>query len=478
MDGCSCFLDNIGQPKCAQPVPAHSRSGVVVGVVFALLLTAARASAAEPLFAKPGGSGTACSQMTPCSLTKAIELAQAGGSVVLEPGSYSPEAFFVNKAIDIGGAQGTASTTVIEVTTGGFAQVNSPGVVVHDLTFRITGTAGGLNLISGTAERVTVSTFGSTGGGACVIDAQGAAPPLLRDSVCWAHGTQPTQRAGELILSSGLTSSAVLRNDDFIASTSSGTGLRVSATTAGTHLTVEAVNVIAEGAAGDVRATGTAGGQATLTLSHSNFASPTTEGEATVTAATANGNQSGVPLFVDPAGGNFREQATSPTLEKGLTEPANGTLDVAGALRTRSSCTNPTEFTDIGAYQLNSGPVPPCAPPPGSGSGGSSKVLNGGSSGHLTIGKLQRSPRNGTAVLSVTVSGAGTLTLTGKGVKKVTRTIRTAGRQRLRIVPRGRFKNTLSTSGKLKLPVIVSFAPAVGSSTQVRRKLTLLENVR
>jgi hypothetical protein len=143
----------------------------------------------------------------PCQLTKAVEEVQAGGSVVVEPGTYSPAAFFLNKAVDVGGLQGAGASTVIEVTTGGFSQVNSAGAVVHDLTFRTSGTAGGLNLLSGTAERIVSKLVGSSGGGACVLDAQGGTPPLLRDSVCWADGTTAGEAGAELLLSSGLTSS-------------------------------------------------------------------------------------------------------------------------------------------------------------------------------------------------------------------------------------------------------------------------------
>jgi hypothetical protein len=436
-----------------------------------VLLVAAPASAAEPLYAGPFGSGTACTHAMPCQLTKAVEEVQAGGSVVVEPGTYSPEAFFLNKAVDVGGLQGAGASTVIEITTGGFSHVDSPGAVVHDLTFRTSGTAGGFNLLSGTAERIVSKLVGSSGGGACVLDAQGAAPPLLRDSVCWADGTTAGEAGAELLLSSGLTSGAVLRNDDLISAASGGFGLSVSASSSGTHFAVEAVNVIAKGPSKDVRARGTSGGQATVTLSHSNFSTQVVEGEATASAPTANGNQQAAPLFVAPASGEFRELPNSPTLEMGLTDPENGSLDLAGALRTRSTCTE--TFTDIGAYQLTSAPVPPCTPPPGSGGG------NGGGapSNRIKLGKLKRSLNNGTAVLSLTVPGAGKLTLSGKGVKRVTKTAHAAGRLKLRIVPTGQFKANLASRGKVKLSVTIGFAPTGGTAAQVQKKLTLLEKV-
>jgi hypothetical protein len=446
---------------------------LTLGVVTGVLLAAAPASAAEPFYASPFGSGAACTHAMPCQLTKAVEEVQAGGSVVVEPGTYSPAAFFLNKAVDVGGLQGAGASTVIEVTTGGFSQINSAGAVVHDLTFRTSGTAGGLNLLSGTAERIVSKLVGSSGGGACVLDAQGAAPPLLRDSVCWADGTTAGQAGAELLLSSGLTSSAVLRNDDLISAASGGFGLSVSASTAGTHFAVAAVNVIAEGSSKDVRARGTTGGQATLTLSHSNFSTQVVEGEATASAPTANGNQQSAPLFVAPASGEFRELPNSPTLEMGLTDPENGSLDLAGALRTRSTCAE--TFTDIGAYQLTSAAPPPCTPPPGSAGGNG----GGGSppSNHIKLGRLKRILNNGTAVLSLTVPGAGKLTLSGKGVKRVTKTAHAAGTLKLRIVTTGRSKANLGSRGRVKLSVTIGFAPTGGTAAQVHRKLTLLKKV-
>jgi hypothetical protein len=266
---------------------------------------------------------------------------------------------------------------------------------------------------------------------------------------------------------------AVLRNDDLISAASGGFGLSVSASSAGTHFAVEAVNVIAKGPSKDIRARGTTGGQATLTLSHSNFSTQVVEGDATASAPTANGNQQAAPLFVAPASGEFRELPNSPTLEVGLTEPENGSLDLAGALRTRSTCTG--TLTDIGAYQLTSAPVPSCTLPPGStgGSGGA----GGAPSNRIKLGKLKRSLHHGTAVLSLTVPGAGKLTLSGKAVKRVTKTVHAAGPLKLPIVPTGRIKTSLGSQGKAKLSVTIGFAPTGGTAAQVRKKFTLLEKV-
>lgn len=442
---------------------ARSSLGLVVGA----LLLAAPAAAAEPLVASPAGSGTACTQAMPCQLEKAIELAPVEGAVRVDAGTYSPLGFFLNKAVDVGGAVGAAATTTIEITSGGLSQVDAPGAVVHDLTFRTSGTAAGLTLLSGTVERVVSSLVGTSGGGACVLDAQGATTPVLRDSVCWAHGATSTQRAGELLLSSGLAKSAVLRNDDFVSTASGGVGLRVSASSPGTQFSVEAVNVIAQGLGEDVRVAAGGGAQAALTLSHSNFTSPASEGGATVTLPTANGNQQGAPLFVNAAGGIFQEAPGSPTLDAGLVDPANGALDLAGALRTHSTCT--ATSTDIGAYQLVSAAVPPCAP---SGGGGGGQAP----SNRIALGSLKRNPRTGTAILAVTVPGPGRLALSGGGIGKLLRSPSRAGTLRLRIVPRGAARARLAARGRLRLRVTVSFTPTGGTEARRSRRLTLFEH--
>jgi hypothetical protein len=57
-------------------------------------------------------------------------------------------------------------------------------------------------------------------------------------------------------------------------------------------------------------------------------------------------DQSASPLFVNAAGGDFREAPASPTIDAGLDSPLNGLTDLAG---------NPREIgahTDIGAYEF------------------------------------------------------------------------------------------------------------------------------
>jgi hypothetical protein len=101
-----------------------------------------------------------------------------------------------------------------------------------------------------------------------------------------------------------------------------------------------------------------------INLSHSNFEEVATEGTGpvSVTSSTAAGNQTAAPVFVDEAGGDYREQATSPTRLAGdLGVVLPGELDLAGNSRT-TNCVG-TVGVDIGAYQFEC-PAPPVVTPP------------------------------------------------------------------------------------------------------------------
>jgi hypothetical protein len=107
-----------------------------------------------------------------------------------------------------------------------------------------------------------------------------------------------------------------------------------------------------------------------INLSHSNFADIEGEGETEITPPGTAGNQIAAPVFVDPAAGDYRETASSPTKFAG--DPAvvlPGETDLAG--NPRAVTCQGTSLVDIGAYQLGECP-PPTAPPAGSTGGDSS----------------------------------------------------------------------------------------------------------
>jgi hypothetical protein len=446
-------------------VAVRSRFLTFAIALVAGAVTASPALAATTWYASPVGSGAACTQAAPCALKKAAEEeAQNGDGVVLEPGTYTlTESLGVNKAINIGGETGAAAT-VVKTTSLNSVVVSNEGAVVHDLT---TLGEGGLILSKGTAERLFVSYTGTSS--ACTVTVL-AAPPVLRDSVCWSHRALVSAAGALAAASVGATGTIVLRNDTLIAATSEGNGLHAQASSTG-RLTVDATNVIADGPHGDVEAilSGT-GVLAAVNLANSVFQTAKVEGGAAtpITAPGTNGNLTAAPTFVDAASGNFAEATGSPTIDAGLTDSLIGATDLLGNPRSLPSCIGGTPVPDIGAYEFVptvACPTPPPTPTPTP-------------SNAIKLGKLTKDVKKGTATLLVTVPDAGQLTLSGKGVKKVTRGSKGAAKLKLPITPVGSAKKKLATVGSAKLSLTLRFVPTGGTAAKRAKSVKLVKSLR
>jgi hypothetical protein len=107
----------------------------------------------------------------------------------------------------------------------------------------------------------------------------------------------------------------------------------------------------------------------------------------------------------------------------------------------------------------------------------------------FSFGKLKRNLERGTAILPVTVPGAGTLALTGKGVVRQqastsrarsgkaeavasTRTVK------LLVKPNGKAKGKLSRRGKAKVKPVVTFTPSGGPAVAQPKKIKLVKTTR
>ncbi|MBS1844716.1 MAG: hypothetical protein JST53_09895 [Actinobacteria bacterium] len=151
-----------------------------------------------------------------------------------------------------------------------------------------------------------------------------------------------------------------LRNDTLIATGPESVGIALFVTNPAATVTIDATNVIAAGTHLDAEAGATPGGTAAIVFDHSNL--DTSKGTVTATAS-----QAAPPLFVNAAGGDYREAASSPTVDAGIDDPANGATDLAGNARALSAfltCGSPPPpaITDIGAYE--SVPAQPSCPNP------------------------------------------------------------------------------------------------------------------
>jgi Divergent InlB B-repeat domain len=307
------------------------------------------AAAASVRYASQLGSGPQpCLQTAPCDLVTAATGTGADGvangdQVVVEPGTYSlASELDIEDAINIGGMPGQPLPTL---SGAGYLYLDNPDVYLHDL--RIVSSATGVAALymndGGLAERVFAESTGTGGPYAAGCGVYGA---VLRDSVCWGEGQG---NAGIAIGVNGSGSfSDTLRNVTTVASTPGGIGLYVSSTGSALAGTINAWNVIARGTADDVEAmTGSGGNSATINLTNSNYATINDSGAATsITTPGTDGNQTAAPVFADAGAGDFHELAESPTIAAGVTDAANGTLDLDGDPRTVNG------KTDIGAYEL------------------------------------------------------------------------------------------------------------------------------
>ena len=98
----------------------------------------------------------------------------------------------------------------------------------------------------------------------------------------------------------------------------------------------------------------------------------------------------------------------------------------------------------------------------------------------ITLGKPKPNA-NGTATLSVTVPGAGVLTLQGKGVKslrqaglRLSRPVTGAGTVKLKVKAKGKTLKKLRARGKVTVKVTVTFTPTGGTARSETKKVKLV----
>jgi hypothetical protein len=409
----------------------------------AALLLAPAAAAGGIRYAAPGGAGSGPCNPTPCTLAKAVSGAIDGDQVVVTPGTYKPNAEVkVDKAIDVGGQPGAAVPT-IELGLEG-VRINNAGATVHDLRIELPGAtmAHALSLEAGTVERV-YTLSGENNSGACEV-----LSGLLRDSVCWGAF------AGVTVGASGGGPNPVLVNDT--------TASIFVLAGAGVQVSVEARNVIAQAplpGKADIYFDVSSGGSANVNFSHSNYSTVDTSLSGgttfTYTQPGTNGNQTAEPLFVNAASGDLHEAAGSPTVDAGASDSPIGALDLDRNPRVEPPCLGGSPVPDIGAYELV--PTAACPKP----------------SNRFSLGKLRRNRKKGTAKLAVSLSGAGTLSLSGKGVVRQAKS--GSGTLSLLIKAKGKSRRKLERTGAAKVKVTVTFTPAGGDPATQARTVKLLE---
>jgi hypothetical protein len=333
-----------------------------------LLLSMMLAAAAIPAaalgatrYAAPAGGSTAgCPQSDPCSLPAAVEGAAANDEVIVTPGNYS----LTDRVEPQSG---------ISLSIHGEAGEPRPTIVAgHGLPVFRSFTRQSFSDLRLESDESLEGTLDDLASGAVFDDlelfnrGQGAmalrtGPDFtLTDSLLSVVGNRT---AGLLTEGAGSATPSQLYNDTIVAEGAETIGMVVRGPPLNEPITVDATNVIVDGAT-DVRTEKqeVLGGEVTVMLDHSNLDTHSGNGTFAVTDS-----QTAPPVFVDAAGGNYQEALGSPTIDAGVNSEADGTTDLAGNPRELPGFLTceapPPAIVDIGAYEFVP-TVPPCAPLP------------------------------------------------------------------------------------------------------------------
>jgi hypothetical protein len=330
------------------------RGGATIAVLLTALAAAASAQGADQRYAAPGGSGpkAECPQANPCSLKDAVEGADNGDEVTVTGGTYTLGAGIVSPEgsnVDIHGDFGAPMPRVMASMVGPVLPVYTTGSRVRylEVVNEAPEFAGGIYCHIGvTVERV-VSIVG--GKNSTALRPQNSC--TVRDSLALASGQEAVAlRAAGFF--PGYT--GVVRNVTALASGLESTGVTSSYENAfaepGSYK-LDLRNSIAAGNGADILAVTKPPGPGNIVVANSNFDKAVATGTATIFDAGA--NQTAPPLFVNAAGGDYREAAGSPTIDAGAADAQIGSLDLAGNPRSLAAA------PDIGAFEV----VPPSVLP-------------------------------------------------------------------------------------------------------------------
>jgi hypothetical protein len=296
-------------------------------------------------YAAPSGAGPEpCASANPCSFAQAVSGAASGDEVIVTPGTYPiSSTVTVTQPITIHGATGGPRPILQGQPDVTPLQVNATGTRVSDLRIEATGPgAYTFGLYDGSVAAGTVyERLELVGQGFGIFGAFLQNGSLLRDSIVRVDQTGgPVESAGVVTGGSG----AELRN---VTVSATGAAVGVWALGSTTPQTTTLVNVIARADATDLVANSSSQ-PATLRARSSNFAEHVEGSQGFF--VDLGGNQSAAPVFVDAGAGDFRQLASSPTVDAGTADPQLGLSDLDGDPRTLGGA------PDIGADEL---PVPP-----------------------------------------------------------------------------------------------------------------------
>ena len=340
------------------------RRSLALGAVLLPLALPAAAQAATQYVA-PTGSGGACSAATPCSVTTGINTAATGDEVVVAPGDYGSEATPLTDVLspsstnlDVHGVAGQPRPRIFTTADYGFSiggsaagsrfshleidavrpASNPSGQVGFAIIAATTGSPAPI-----VVDDVVVRRIGGSGY-ACLVGGVGG--NVVRNSTCWSDAAN----APALAAISGLwgPTDAVIRNSTIWAVGGIGLNAQSSATRA---ITLQLVNSIVHGASTDIYVA-KSGDPASVSATRSAYDPTKVTVAGGATGPVAASNLATPPQLVAPASGDLRQLATSPTIDAGLDDAANGTTALGGATPRTLGVR-----TDIGADEWRPAPL-------------------------------------------------------------------------------------------------------------------------
>ena len=187
---------------------------------------------------------------------------------------------------------------------------------------------------------------------------------------------------------------------------------------------------------------------------------------ATVTDTAALGAPTGTVAFSSTGPGSFGSPASCSLLATGGAQSAcqlSFTPSLAGAQTITAAYLGDVMHAASSGTSSFTGLAPPSSfvPPP-------AKPSNS-----FALSRPKLNKRNGSATLTATVPGAGTLLLTGRGIKQLTRLVSHAGTVKLTIKGQPGTQRSLGRTGKATVTVRVTYTPTGGDPNTQSKKLTL-----
>ena len=328
---------------------------VLIVAIAAILVTAGPAGATQR-FASPAGAGSCATAAAPCSYPTAMLGATSGDEIILAAGDYGSELspiaadIYSYDALNVHGVAGQPRPRIFSSATYSLGLYNAASVVRHLEVHRTTTSAGvAFDAYASTIDDIVVTSPGGASAAACRLS---GAAIVMRNALCQSRN----ETGGFGILVSDAVDGAksvTLRNVTAIATGAGATALGAFAS--GTrNATVTAVNSIFEGDV-DVYAHESAPADAAVSVTYSQLHTIQQDPGAEITQDAT--SVYAYPLFLDFPGGNFHQDAASPTVDKGVDDPANGATDWDGDPRTWGI------HTDIGADEYVAAALPPVPVP-------------------------------------------------------------------------------------------------------------------